>query len=1341
MNIKRKKLIAALTKFSFNGNGVVIGAPGVGKTFALKELCSKVLNKNIPCIYLPIDKLGVETESALKAELNIKKDFISYLEEEIAKTDKKVGILVIDAFDAARSENSQTLFLSLIKQVCKRMTGKWNVIVSVRTYDAKKSEDLLDLFPSFEKKPTEFQMKKIFCRHFAIPKLTSAEVEDTIKTIRGFSPIYKKGSDDFKELLRIPFNLWLVEKLLSRDSNIPNLSKISSEVQLLDLFWKQRVTDGLLGENKRILLTRLTYEMVNQHSLSVRKEKVFLSNSGDAWNLLLSSEILLESSITAQRIVFQHNILFDYAVSVLLIEDEPEKLVAFITEDFSRPLFLHPSLSYYFTRLWHNEPELFWKTFWHILPSSDISLRLFARLLPTSVILNEARQFEELLPLIGSLKQNESKAKEAILRLLQAHRALEIKHDYLWIAFLEELSKLLSHDFARFVAIISTDILDRVSNIELHKKIGRISRNLLTWVWKEKEKNTNNSIDSVGSQFIVPLVARTFGTNPTESHNLLEKIFAISIGDQFPIEYVYRLTCEIDKIWPYNSEFVALIYFNVFKHYEISEEQTSFGTPVLPLISTRKQDFHMCQYQLIQHFPYFLRAAPTFATKTAINCLNYYIISRHIVGYLKENIKLEDLVKKFHFRGQISNFISDNSYIWDENSFSDEPIQMANQMFKYIDELASNEGKHDELDYILDAFRDNVLVAFFWRRLLDTASKSPQIFANKLFELCIASPIYMGNETIRELGLFLEASSKIFSAEQLKTIEKIIINIPIVEKNIENIEFLETRRNRLLARIPKELLKTGESKRIRKEMEKTKKLPDNKPLVTFSSSSEPYTEENWLEDQGVDLTLAENRNLFKKFPPIEKFSTDWLNNIPNPENIRLILPIAQDLYKVLTKSPNAEKPTLNSAWSKLSSCVKSMSRGIDNPDSEEFKFCRKVLLDSAKHELPIFDPEFNYNSTGYSPAPRIEAAEGLIWLVIRQADETMLNAIENLAHDKVPTVRFHVSMSLWRLYKGSPKRFWQITNHFSEKEENRVVLDAFCHSLAHIVVRDESGVVEVLDKLVTRLDLINEESGLLDPIVSILTWLVVVRENDRAIKTTNVFLENPIILAKQLRQATSEALSYLKPMQLESLEKKEIADRAILWLLKSINAAANGISELLKILDEKPTEKEKVKLNEVYGVIDTIVMHLFFAADVREPLNQTENSHISDKQREKFYYHIKPILNNILDFASDEEKGLMFARTAHHFMELLNGILKYDPKDILHMATKVAKSGQRFQYNLDSLAVREVIKLVERILVDYKGEIHEGESLENLLTLLDIFADVGWPDAINFIWRLDEIFR
>ena len=93
-----------------------------------------------------------------------------------------------------------------------------------------------------------------------------------------------------------------------------------------------------------------------------------------------------------------------------------------------------------------------------------------------------------------------------------------------------------------------------------------------------------------------------------------------------------------------------------------------------------------------------------------------------------------------------------------------------------------------------------------------------------------------------------------------------------------------------------------------------------------------------------------------------------------------------------------------------------------------FNFCRQVILEGAKHELPLPDPEYDaqFDSMGYSPFPRHEAAKGLTLLAYDKPDDKkILDAIELLANDPVPSVRMLIAMQLRNVYAKNYDRFWK----------------------------------------------------------------------------------------------------------------------------------------------------------------------------------------------------------------------------------------------------------------------------------------------------------------------------
>ena len=107
------------------------------------------MDAGVPCLFLPIDKLGANSDADLRAELGIQTDLASYLRSQ-ERPSSHPPTLVIDALDAARSELAQRFVLGLVRSVQEALGDRWRIVVSVRVYDAKKSVALQELFPSAE---------------------------------------------------------------------------------------------------------------------------------------------------------------------------------------------------------------------------------------------------------------------------------------------------------------------------------------------------------------------------------------------------------------------------------------------------------------------------------------------------------------------------------------------------------------------------------------------------------------------------------------------------------------------------------------------------------------------------------------------------------------------------------------------------------------------------------------------------------------------------------------------------------------------------------------------------------------------------------------------------------------------------------------------------------------------------------------------------------------------------------------------------------------------------------------------------------------------------------------
>jgi hypothetical protein len=158
-------------------------------------------------------------------------------------------------------------------------------------------------------------------------------------------------------------------------------------------------------------------------------------------------------------------------------------------------------------------------------------------------------------------------------------------------------------------------------------------------------------------------------------------------------------------------------------------------------------------------------------------------------------------------------------------------------------------------------------------------------------------------------------------------------------------------------------------------------------------------------------------------------------------------------------------------------------------------------------------------------------------------------------------------------------------------------------------------------------------------------------------------------------------------------------------------------------------------------VIDAVITRLYLEVPCERGESEEPVEEIPDELCCRLYNEVKPLMKRVIAFAQDRENGVMFAGTAYYFMQLLTRFLSCNPKEVLHLAEGVARSSEPAGYTLDSLAVRDVVEFVEIVLADHRDEVQDGESLEDLLNLLDIFAKTGWSDALRLVWRLDEVFR
>ena len=1345
MIIERPMLVEHFRRFVSGGGGVVVGAPGVGKTHLLKEYCKGCLDGGEPCLYLPIDKIGAKSESELMTELGIRSDFTTYLGSQ--ENDSDQAVLAIDAFDAARSEHAQRFVIGLIRRAQEELGDRWRIIVSVRSYDAKHSITLQALFPdpNQSKISADYRDPAIGCRHFAIPLLSEIETQAAISSVSGLSEIYGAASADFRELMRIPFNIWLGESLLSGNVVPQDLSSVASESQLLGLYWRHRVIQVPRASELVALLSKITARMVAERSLSAPISEVYPMGAHLAWDALLSSELLEELRPQWQRVAYSHNIFFDYAVSALLIERDPVAACDFLADDLSRPLFLRPSVDYFFTGLWDSDPESFWNVLWYMLDAPKTHVRVYARLVPAMVVAREARTVEQLSPLLERNAQRDATGTTFLIHLFQAIRGLfKGQRDELWAELTNESSLHIQGSFAWELGALTFDILETAiedRREDVVKLCGGTGCRILEWALHTRTESEGVFSDRIGANWGVRLVSRTFKYHGEASRALFVSILDQVGKPEFPIDYLSRLTSDLPHVWPSDPDLAVAVYSRTFGHEECSDSATDFGTPTLPISSTRRQDFSMCQFHLTEHFGAFMIASPLAATRAALRSLNDHVIREEIVRYLNPGYGVEDLTDTFIFRGHTATYIRDLSYNWDASGKPDGATSLGDQLFERIEVLARN-GDEYLIGSLLDLFAKEAKVAYWWKRLLEMGSRVPCVLVQLLFPLVLARPVLRNEETLHAAGLFIEAASPHLSKAQREKLERLIVaQVDQHDDGKTNVH----RRDRLLACFPRELLTTSDGRRLRAQLEAGGSLPKNEPLVRTSFSYGPYSEDDWLEEHGADLELPENQTLLSATRSLTAFASQWLNDRPSSEAIADFVPELRAGLDAAMTSSAVDEAVLLDAWTKLSEGAEAVARGLDRADEEVFGLVKTILLTGLQRDpAPARDADADesYTFVSWSPSPAIAAAQGLPWLARLVADGDILEAFEALAADSRPAVRFLAARESLRFIGTEREAFWRIVGTRAVIERSPAVQKAICQTVAYVFFSDVERAEETLSTLTQQVLVPHQESDALKTLISIAVSLTLRDEpSDWGVCVTTKVLERPTDYSHALAHAVFETARQLTPTDVGSAHD-ELLNRRIKWLSKAVASAIAGLHAVLPDTAEPLSKKSADQVKTLYRVLDDVVARLYFS--LRSNRTDTSLSDLGDEaeaQRARYFERINPLLKQVLAFANAPRQGLFFAPTAHHLIRLLHEVLDYDPREVLRLAAGVAGASERGDYHLDSTGADETVRLAERIVADHRSELRNPDSLSSLVTLLDLFAKVGWPRALRLLWSLDEIFR
>jgi hypothetical protein len=592
-----------------------------------------------------------------------------------------------------------------------------------------------------------------------------------------------------------------------------------------------------------------------------------------------------------------------------------------------------------------------------------------------------------------------------------------------------------------------------------------------------------------------------------------------------------------------------------------------------------------------------------------------------------------------------------------------------------------------------------------------------------------------GPDTVFALGTFLESAMQHWNEQQQLAVERSVLEMTAAPRETEGDTALEHFRNRLLMCLPLDCIRTEPGKALRERLAQSERPPRNEPLVSFDTEWRSVTTEEFLRERGTAVDQPSNAALLAAARALEPIKSA-AEKEPSREEIARSVDLMRSACDLLSQHHDADPKVQSNLFTQLSSAAVQLVRRFQKLKSEETDFLRGVLLRAAEHPEPVPDEEHDskWEHASWSPSPRNDAAQGLAWLLLlRPDDEEIKAAVDRLADDPVPSVRFLMALELFRLHRDNTKLMSAILARRASVEQNRTVLDGLCMSLHNTLHLPSSR--QVVHTLYSQVEREPERHEYHDDVVGMIVDIAVSDKEQWASDLLEAWITSLPSETRYLPEASERLVQYLTPTM--PLRLRDVAYAFEERLVRG------SLAELLRLhgLDQSAVaEKDRKTAETLYRMVDHVVAHIYFAFDFDGTGRGRGEIIPTDDQRHAFLMKVMPLFDLIVDFANTE-KGWLMAPTAHHLMQLLGGSVDYDPNHVLRLAARLAQGSLKGRYPFDSLAIKEVVELVEGVLADHRGELRDAASFQNLVQLLDIFASAGWPEASRLVWRLDEVYR
>lgn len=985
-----RTVAAPLLAAASGGSLALVGAPGIGKSSLLAELAKKLHDGGAAVLLLCAGELGARSIGQLKTELDLEHQIRDVL---CQVPGNRPAFLLIDALDATRGDSGKATAIRQLIRHARSVSDNWHVIASIRQFDLLWSTDWRQLFRA----PVSSTGELGDVSHLEVDVLDDSELARIGSEAPGLGALIANAPANLRELLRVPFNLRLAAEL---GLDATSLGTVTTQLDLLDRYWLERVEGGEGGEARVAVMSDLS-----RHAVEARTTRIPRTSTTNhaAVEELEHRGVLIRSG---DHVEVAHHVVLDYAISRSVFPADGASLGRLVTPDTA--IFYRQSTVMWLERIWGENRAGFWTL---LFAATQLSVPCVTRIAIAETLVKKVNAATDLQPLVDRL------ASERVAGV--ATRTFHFLHGTIvgtaaitryepWLEFFGDLAPAANGELLLHLARL-IDTLEREQRIasEARPLAARACRALLLAAWRgRQEKNV--------VVWASRCVVRTFGDDPTESANLLGRAFSAD-PPVHAAEVIGYLAENVDDLLAAPA-LVRDVYIYSLER-EVSEAATrlGIGQDEMGPQEDASREWGARTWKLKQELGAFFDRSPKEATQAIARATRACEPFRPLRGKRTTHIKV--LGRQI----DVDDLPQDMDLIW--GALGDFYAVVQGYCEKLVSLASTDLATAARL---LEILADENAAALVWAALLDASEATRETL--QLLDGLLQEPTLLRLFAKHAAPLFARMRTQLSSSQR-------------------------TRFDDVIDEIERDAIGLDAQERLRAAFDRPGATRARSPEVEFEREG---IDRILLAERGMlpsDIDAPQNIAI-QRLEQEADGAIAKLASSPSPETVR----DGQEALEALALALDGgsiHEAQQRSAWGTAAQLATALASAGEQG-------ALRVMLAAATKQEPLpnakHDRQFAENPGWGTGFARIEAAQGLVVYANKWEDPSAVDALRVLANDQSPVVRYQVARGLRVLMKRAPSVAWELVETFIV-DDNATVVEAALQSFALFFFTDRDRAI------------------------------------------------------------------------------------------------------------------------------------------------------------------------------------------------------------------------------------------------------------------------------------------